>query len=121
MISDLPDLLPVLEPPPRGWERLQARLHPPRARLPRWTIAAAAAAILLGALYLPGRHAAPARLAGVGDDPVMLALAAPRTEVVVLGHHAGGPVRLQGGVYVRLLALAPAADRPALDAQPPAP
>lgn len=76
--DDLSDILPVLDPPPGGLERLRARLAQPRPRRRTPTLVAlAAAAVILVTWLTPSALPVPAT-----SDPVLAALSAAPVEPV---------------------------------------
>ncbi|MBM4365761.1 MAG: hypothetical protein FJ102_06065 [Deltaproteobacteria bacterium] len=106
MSRELSDILPSLEPPPGGRDRLVARVRSARPVAPRYA-ALAAAALLLAAFLARDRGARPPVATA---DPVMLALAGDAGGLRVLGARAAaGRVALgrDDVVYYRVVVAGP--------------
>lgn len=104
MSRELSGILPLLEPPPGGRERLVARLRAQRSTAPRWTALAVAAVLLVAFL---SRESGSVRRPPVAvRDPVMLALADDAGPLRLLdAHGAAGQVTLgrDDVVYYRVV------------------
>ncbi len=108
MSRELSDILPLLEPPPGGRERLVARVRAPRSTAPRWAALAVAAALLLA--FLSREQGGVVRPPVAVRDPVMLALADDAGPLRLLdAHGAAGQVALgrDDVLYYRVVTASP--------------
>ncbi len=108
MSSELGDILPMLEPPAGGRDRLLARVRAERSTAPRWAAVAVAAALLL--TFLARERGTGGREPVAGHDPVMLALADEAAPLRVIGDNAAAgevPLGRDDVVYYRVVTASP--------------